>query len=1324
MVSSVSPNGNAQGANPASFTTSYGYDADGNRTSITDALGHTTTTTYDQLGRAITRTDPAGNAAQYSYEANGNLASLTDPLGNRTTFGYDANNERTSKTVYTGISAAAAHAQAVMADSPLLYWKLDETSGTTAADSSTSNQPGSFINSPTLGVSGAFTGSNATTLNGSSQYVQRLSPTIPTGSGARSIEVWFKTTSTAQQALFSYGSLGSGQQFTLFLTGSNSLMAWGWGFGNDQNFSSQSSMTDGHWHQIVETYDGSTMIVYLDGASLGSKSVSLNTVISSHGFNVGVSDPGGWDSNSNKYCTCSIDEVAVYGTALSAARVQAHYSSQSASSLTTTYGYNAVGNRTSVTDPLGHATTYAYNDGGELTTVTDPLGNAQGADPTQHQISLSYDRDGNLLSVTDQDGHTTSYAYDHADRRISSADAVGRTTSWTLDPIGQRTQTAAPDNSVTNYAYDSVGNLISRTDANNHTTSYAYDTEHELTRLTDPLSRVWTYGYDADGNRTSSVDAMANAAANPALGTTTYTYDALDRPTAITYSDGTHGITYSYDTAGNLATMGDAAGSLTYSYDADGNLTAATRGTSSFAYSYDSLGNLSSLTYPDGTNTTYGYDNASEITSQTTAGSTTSYGYDADGRLTTTTLPAANGYTATRTYDNAGWLTQLVNAKNGTALSSFAYTRNAAGEPTELTKTTGIQSYGYDSVGRLTRVCYQASTCDPGSASISWTYDPIGNRLSETRSTGTTTYNYDAADQLTQTSGPSGTTSYSYDADGRRTAAGTSSYVWNLANELTQATVGGTAAAYSYDGNGDRLSAASGGQTTNYLWNEQPGLQQLATETAANGNLLRRYLYNPDGSPLSLTTSAGGFNYLQDGLGSTANLTSGSGTTEWTYNYEPFGVIRSVTQNDPNAPANPLQFTGQYSDPTTGHYNLRARQYDPTTGAFLSPDPAPFGSAVPYASAYGYANGNPTLYTDPSGARGQAYGSSLYDPSLASNPAPSVASAGNDWVGPLVQSIMAACRKDLTACWAANAHVAQVVWAHIRAELAQVASAAVSYAENNPVQVVAAALLLPIPGADEALLSGEAVAAEEVPLAEGSVFVNGSDTANNLTPRLADANGLSSFDTLERATPPGGKAQCLNVACLAKGGLGAFRDEPPAGHFSIRPLDPNGLADWLSSRAAGTESESSIYPVPSIKCRDSAEAQVTTAAEREPLEQALRGVLIKFASGVTAALERLGSHVEFHRSEVYTVAGTLTFFELLNRETELVVVTIHLSVEGGFEWEVDAMDRDSIVFAELDGLTPDDAERMTKDPAVAAATVDAFLAQTKGKILDELKARP
>jgi RHS repeat-associated protein len=61
-----------------------------------------------------------------------------------------------------------------------------------------------------------------------------------------------------------------------------------------------------------------------------------------------------------------------------------------------------------------------------------------------------------------------------------------------------------------------------------------------------------------------------------------------------------------------------------------------------------------------------------------------------------------------------------------------------------------------------------------------------------------------------------------------------------------------------------------------------------------------------------------------------------------------------------------MQFTGEYLDPT-GLYHLRARQYDPQLGRFLSRDPLEPQRDAPYVSVYAYVNDYPTVAKDPSG---------------------------------------------------------------------------------------------------------------------------------------------------------------------------------------------------------------------------------------------------------------------------------------------------------------------------------------------------------------------
>lgn len=167
------------------------------------------------------------------------------------------------------------------------------------------------------------------------------------------------------------------------------------------------------------------------------------------------------------------------------------------------------------------------------------------------------------------------------------------------------------------------------------------------------------------------------------------------------------------------------------------------------------------------------------------------------------------------------------------------------------------------------------------------------------------------------------------------------------------------------DGDGNRLSASTGtdpSQVTSFVWDTNRSLPQLALERNGNNAVLRSYLYGV--RRISMTTGGSDYYYAYDGLGSAVNVASSTGATEWTYSYEPFGAIRTQTQNDANAPENPMRFTGEFLD-LSGLYDLRARDYDPSSGRFLETDP--LGSSTSSTSPYEYAADRPTCLGDPSG---------------------------------------------------------------------------------------------------------------------------------------------------------------------------------------------------------------------------------------------------------------------------------------------------------------------------------------------------------------------
>lgn len=626
-------------------------------------------------------------------------------------------------------------------------------------------------------------------------------------------------------------------------------------------------------------------------------------------------------------------------------------SSTDARGKTTSYAYSPVGDLTSITTPEGFITSYTYDSSSRLTAIVNPRGNTPGSNPAEYTTTFDYNASNQVTAVHDAAGNTTSYVYNTDGRLVTATDPKSHTTSYSYDAAGQLTGTQGPDPAIpaATTSYDANGNTAAATDTAGRTTSYLYDLANRPTKATSPLGS-YQFGYDPGSNMTSVTD--------PAGAKTLISYNAANQIATMDYPGSTADVTYSYDGDGNRTKMVDAAGTTTYTYDPLDQLTKVTRGTATFTYNYDPVGNQTGLTYPDGTSYTYSYDGDSQLTSAAANGTALAdYVYDPAGHQTSSTL--ADGTTATRTFDQVGRLTSLRDVKGATALLDERYQYDAVGNPTTITRGDGTADhYTYDDSDRLTQSCFN-SICDSATDYIRWAYNAAGAITTETRPAGTTTNSYNTKGQLATSSGPAGTTSYSYNTLGQQTAAGTASYSYDPAGRMKTAATPAASSSYTYDGDGRRISSAAGGVTTNYLW--EPKSYQLALERDAQNATIRRYSYGTES--VGMTTGSGqNLYYHQDRLGSIRALTDTTGTAQASYDYEPYGQARSV-QVAAGTPANPMQWAGQYNEPT-GLYNLRARQYNPTTGQFTSTDPA---SAAAFSGTYTYAAANPMVYADGNG---------------------------------------------------------------------------------------------------------------------------------------------------------------------------------------------------------------------------------------------------------------------------------------------------------------------------------------------------------------------
>jgi RHS repeat-associated protein len=220
---------------------------------------------------------------------------------------------------------------------------------------------------------------------------------------------------------------------------------------------------------------------------------------------------------------------------------------------------------------------------------------------------------------------------------------------------------------------------------------------------------------------------------------------------------------------------------------------------------------------------------------------------------------------------------------------------------------------------------------------------------------------------MTVTAPGGGVTSYTFDANGNQTGAGAMTFTYDRADRLRTAIIGNTTETYTYWGDGTRRSASTGAQankTTRFVWDRSQALPQIALERNGSDSLLRAYAYSLD--LVSQKAGSKTFYYHHDGLGSVADVTGSTGTSLIWSEYYPYGLVRQSGIGQ-GAPTNPFNFAGEQRDETTGLYHLRARQYDPGTGRFLTTDPAAAAISDPSLASYVYVLDNPTLLADPSG---------------------------------------------------------------------------------------------------------------------------------------------------------------------------------------------------------------------------------------------------------------------------------------------------------------------------------------------------------------------
>ena len=557
--------------------------------SIADNSGNTLTFTWSGTTlQKIAHTD--GQTLTFAYSG-GRLSSVTDDCGRQTTYTY-SDSLLTKVTAFDGLvtsyeyrpadgtAAARALSRIVYPDGTAREFTYDTSSGLVSAISSNGGRETTTISRDggivTLtGPDGAET----TVKTGVS------GETLETTDALGGVSTKGYTEDGLLKSLVSPSGLNGRIEHDALGRVSKSVSAAGTAtaFAYEGTFGNLKTVTDAKSHAVTYGYDAKgrgTSVTFADGSASKLEYNSRGDVVKS-------------TNRRGQTVTYTYD---------SKGRVTKKTWSNGR---TFTYAYDAHGNVTTATDSETGTVTMQYDSADRLTKIAYPTGRG---------FTFIYDSCGRLAVRTSLDGAVERFAYDASGRLASVADGNGNfylqnTYDATTGRLAKQTN---GNGTSVSYLYDKLGRVVSieHSDADGkivESLQYCYDADGRCIRASSLLGEE-RYEYDKDGQLTSVryPDSPSEAFTYDAVGNrttangATYTVNNLNQYTAVSGGGGSQpsASAITYDKDGNMTSLTDAKGTTSYTYDTLNRLVAVSNPAAGINWScqYDVFGNRVSVT--------------------------------------------------------------------------------------------------------------------------------------------------------------------------------------------------------------------------------------------------------------------------------------------------------------------------------------------------------------------------------------------------------------------------------------------------------------------------------------------------------------------------------------------------------------------------------------------------------------------------------------------------------------------------------------------------------------------------------------------------------